>query len=141
MDVSATMRNNGESPEDMLQLQRKLAKEQRELKLRKFLYNRQSVMGLVIFVVVLLVAIFAPLIARQSPYAVDVAHRLQAPSKAHWFGTDSLGRDLFSRVVYGARISMTVGLFRWLDLRVSRTGHWIVLLGQLDDGQHHDADL
>jgi len=109
MDVSATMRNNGESPEDMLQLQRKLAKEQRELKLRKFLHNRQSVMGLVIFVVVLLVAIFAPLIARQSPYAVDVAHRLQAPSKAHWFGTDSLGRDLFSRVVYGARISMTVG--------------------------------
>jgi peptide/nickel transport system permease protein len=57
----------------------------------------------------LIFALFAPGIAPQDPYAIDLPTRLQAPSHAHWFGTDELGRDILSRVIYGARISMMVG--------------------------------
>jgi peptide/nickel transport system permease protein len=56
-----------------------------------------------------LVAIFAPLLAPCDPYD-SVAGRLQSPNAAHWMGTDNLGRDLLSRLIYGARISMYVGL-------------------------------
>lgn len=107
--ISVRERGSSVDAEGMILLRRKLAREQRELKIRKFLRNRQSVAGLVIFVCVLVVALFAPVIADQSPYAVNVTDRLQPPSRSHLFGTDSLGRDVFSRVVYGARISMTVG--------------------------------
>ncbi len=57
----------------------------------------------------LLAAIFAPLLLAHDPDFVDVANRLQAPSAAHWFGTDALGRDVFARVIYGARISLLAG--------------------------------
>lgn len=53
-------------------------------------------------------AAFAPLIATQNPYAQDLTATLQAPSWAHYFGTDELGRDVFSRLVYGSRISLTI---------------------------------
>jgi peptide/nickel transport system permease protein len=58
---------------------------------------------------VVLTAIFGPFIIKTSPFTVDVSNRLKAPSLAHWFGTDTLGRDVFTRVIYGARISMIVG--------------------------------
>jgi peptide/nickel transport system permease protein len=54
-------------------------------------------------------ALFAPWIAPQDPAAIDLPSRLSLPSHAHWFGTDELGRDILSRVIYGARISMLVG--------------------------------
>lgn len=57
----------------------------------------------------LVAAIFAPLLLSHDPDFVDVANRLQAPSAAHWFGTDALGRDVFARVIYGARISLLAG--------------------------------
>lgn len=60
--------------------------------------------------VIILIAIFAPLIAPFDPKALSPANRLQEMSTTHWLGTDAYGRDLFSRVVYGARISLTVGL-------------------------------
>jgi peptide/nickel transport system permease protein len=63
--------------------------------------------GLVLFLA--LVAIFAPLIARYDPTLVDVQQSLEPPSLRHWFGTDDLGRDVFSRTVYGARVSLLVG--------------------------------
>jgi peptide/nickel transport system permease protein len=94
---------------EMQKLRRHLAREQRELKIRKFLKNKQSVAGLTIVVSVLLVALFGPLFIKTSPFAVDVVNRLKPPSAEHWFGTDTLGRDLFTRVIYGARISMLVG--------------------------------
>jgi peptide/nickel transport system permease protein len=59
---------------------------------------------------VVLAALFGPLVWGGSPYDVDLAHRLAAPSGAHWFGTDMMGRDLFIRVIYGARLSLSVGL-------------------------------
>lgn len=54
-------------------------------------------------------ALFAPQIAPQDPAAIDLPSRLSPPSSAHWFGTDELGRDILSRVIYGARVSMLVG--------------------------------
>jgi peptide/nickel transport system permease protein len=60
--------------------------------------------------VLVLLAVFAPWLSPQDPAFIDLPIRLHAPSSAHWFGTDELGRDIFSRVVYGARISMLVGV-------------------------------
>src|SRR2546428_8963987 len=55
-------------------------------------------------------AIAAPIIASYSPDDLDLAHRRDPPSSVHWFGTDDLGRDVFARVLYGARVSLAVGL-------------------------------
>ena len=55
-------------------------------------------------------AIFADIIAPYDPVEQDIINRLKPPSSAHWFGTDELGRDIFSRILYGSRISLTVGL-------------------------------
>ena len=65
--------------------------------------------GMVLVAVFVVFALFAPWIAPQNPSNIDLPSRLQPPSGAHWFGTDELGRDIFSRVIYGARISMLVG--------------------------------
>lgn len=67
--------------------------------------------GLLITVMVLLVMAFAPWLASHDPNALNLTQRLAAPSAAHWFGTDEVGRDLFSRVLYGSRQSVGVGLF------------------------------
>jgi peptide/nickel transport system permease protein len=65
--------------------------------------------GVVLVIVFTLFALFAPWIAPQSPRQIRLETRLSPPSAAHWFGTDELGRDIFSRIIYGARISMMVG--------------------------------
>ena len=65
--------------------------------------------GMALVAVFVIFALFAPWIAPQNPSNIDLPSRLQPPSGAHWFGTDELGRDIFSRVIYGARISMLVG--------------------------------
>lgn len=72
--------------------------------------NPLATAGLVIWIVFIIVAIFAPVIATHDPIAQDLTCRNAAPSALHLFGTDSLGRDVFSRVVYGARISVPAGL-------------------------------
>jgi peptide/nickel transport system permease protein len=71
--------------------------------------NALAAIGMVLVAVFVMFALFAPWIAPQSPSAIDLPSRLQPPGAAHWFGTDELGRDIFSRVIYGARISMLVG--------------------------------
>lgn len=81
---------------------------QKKEKLMTFLSNKLAVAGAVITLLILLLAILAPLIA-SDPLKVEPANRLKAPSPEHIFGTDTFGRDLFSRVVYGARVSMIVG--------------------------------
>lgn len=72
-------------------------------------HNRLATAGAVLVAIFLLFALFAPWIAPQDPAKIDLPSRLQAPSAANWFGTDELGRDIFSRVIFGARISMLVG--------------------------------
>jgi peptide/nickel transport system permease protein len=71
--------------------------------------NVLASIGMVLVAVFVVFALFAPWIAPQNPSNIDLPSRLQPPSGAHWFGTDELGRDIFSRVIYGARISMLVG--------------------------------
>ena len=66
--------------------------------------------GLVIVVVMLLASLFAPLLAPHDPLEVDVYNRLVGPSAQHWLGTDQLGRDILSRVLYGGRIALKVAL-------------------------------
>ena len=65
--------------------------------------------GIVLVSIFSLCALFAPWIAPQDPSHIDLASRLASPSLGHWFGTDELGRDILSRLVYGSRISMLVG--------------------------------
>ncbi|HUK87855.1 MAG TPA: ABC transporter permease [Terriglobales bacterium] len=76
---------------------------------RALRHNPLAAAGLVLVAVFVLCALFAPWLAPQDPAAIDLPARLQAPSAAHCFGTDELGRDILSRVIYGARISMLVG--------------------------------
>lgn len=103
------MRTYEEKNEDVNAIRKRLEKEQRQIKFHKFFSNKASVTGLCIVIFMLLVAIFAPVLAYTSPYDATVLDRLQAPSTTHIFGTDSLGRDIFVRTIYGARVSMTVG--------------------------------
>jgi peptide/nickel transport system permease protein len=72
--------------------------------------NRLAYIGIFIAVVLIVAAVFAPLIATHDPIVQNLSMRFAAPSAEHWFGTDSLGRDVFSRLVYGARISLQVGI-------------------------------
>lgn len=76
---------------------------------RKLLSHRGVMVGLVMVVVIVLVALFANIVAPKSPNAMDVVNRLLPPSWERLFGTDDLGRDIFSRVVHGARTSLLVG--------------------------------
>jgi peptide/nickel transport system permease protein len=71
--------------------------------------NVLASIGMMLVAVFVVFALFAPWIAPQNPSNIDLPSRLQPPSGSHWFGTDELGRDIFSRVIYGARISMLVG--------------------------------
>ncbi|PZU94563.1 MAG: D,D-dipeptide ABC transporter permease [Chelatococcus sp.] len=73
-----------------------------------FRRNPMAVAGLAIIVLLLLVAAFAPLIAPYDPLAQALERRLLPPSATNWFGTDALGRDIFSRIVYGARITLLI---------------------------------
>jgi peptide/nickel transport system permease protein len=77
---------------------------------QRFLRDNRARIGIGIVIIMTLAAILAPLIARQNPIAIDLAHLLQRPSAEHWLGTDIQGRDIWSRLVYGARVSLTVGL-------------------------------
>jgi peptide/nickel transport system permease protein len=72
--------------------------------------NPSAVAGFVIIVAMVLMALSAPLLAPYNPVRISLADRLAPPSAAHWFGTDEIGRDLLSRVMYGARISLWIGI-------------------------------
>jgi ABC-type dipeptide/oligopeptide/nickel transport system permease subunit len=78
--------------------------------LRHLMRNRAAVIGLVIIGLFVFAAILAPLLATHSPTDTSLTRRLQPISAEHWLGTDELGRDLFSRMLYGGRISLGIGL-------------------------------
>jgi peptide/nickel transport system permease protein len=70
-----------------------------------------AIIGAVVLLLLILMAALAPFLWTVDPQAIAPARRLRHPSETYWFGTDMLGRDVYSRVVYGARVSLTVGLF------------------------------
>src|ERR1051326_985897 len=68
------------------------------------------IVGGVLLTLMILVAIFAPWLGTVDPQALAPVQRLKWPSVSHWFGTDMLGRDVYSRTIYGARVSLIVGI-------------------------------
>ncbi|MGM8214348.1 ABC transporter permease [Bacillaceae bacterium W0354] len=108
--------------------------------IRQLRKNRFAITGFIIILFFVILAIAAPLIASEGIDDQDLPNRLVPPSSEYWFGTDQLGRDIFSRIAYGSRISLLVGLFaisgalvfgtilgiisgyygRWIDMLISR---------------------
>ncbi|MCU1311604.1 MAG: peptide transporter, inner rane subunit [Candidatus Angelobacter sp.] len=78
--------------------------------IRNARHNPLAFAGVAMVLLFVSFAIFAPFLAPHDPAAIDLPSRLTPPSASHWFGTDELGRDILSRVIYGARISMLVGV-------------------------------
>jgi peptide/nickel transport system permease protein len=76
---------------------------------KRFSRNRLSVIGAVVVLILISVALFAPFIAPYDPTTIDVYNVLSPPGKTHLLGTDDLGRDLFSRIIWGSRVSLKVG--------------------------------
>jgi peptide/nickel transport system permease protein len=72
--------------------------------------KRPALLGLILCLLVLFCAVFPSLLAPYDPYDIQVKNRLQKPSLEHWFGTDELGRDVLTRIIYGARVSVAVGV-------------------------------
>jgi len=104
-----------------------------------FARHPTAIAGGIVLLVMVLIALFAPWLGTVDPQAVSPIQRLKPPSSEHWFGTDMLGRDVYSRVIYGSRVSLAVGLavaalslaigltiglvtgfIRWLDAVVMR---------------------
>ena len=77
---------------------------------RHFRKSKIALIGLIVLVFMYLLAIIAPLIAPYDPIAQAVSNSFQAPGMQHWLGTDRFGRDILSRILYGARISLSIGL-------------------------------
>ncbi|AIQ62695.1 Glutathione transport system permease protein GsiD [compost metagenome] len=107
---------------------------------KAFRRNKTAMLGLGIILFFIIIALLAPLIAPYDYKEQVLMDRLKAPSADHWFGTDDLGRDMFTRIIYGARISLWVGFFsvigsiiigtilgvlagfygKWIDMLISR---------------------
>jgi peptide/nickel transport system permease protein len=77
---------------------------------RSFKNNRTAVIGLALIAFLTLIAVAAPVLAPHDPLAQSAANRLESPSSDHWFGRDQYGRDIMSRVMYGTRIALIVGV-------------------------------
>ena len=78
---------------------------------KRYMKNKLAVLGLLIFLVILFFALFAGKFGTyEESVAIDIVTKLKTPSSEHWFGTDTYGRDLFLRCIYGARISLIIGI-------------------------------
>ncbi|WP_433938092.1 ABC transporter permease [Paenibacillus lautus] len=96
--------------EYVAQVSKKLKKEQRSLGYRRLKSNYGLLIGATIFVVLAILALIGPLFTNYGPYDMKVVDRLTPPGAEHWLGTDEFGRDLLTRLLYGARVSISVGL-------------------------------
>ncbi|WP_411552712.1 ABC transporter permease [Paenibacillus lautus] len=96
--------------EYVAQVSKKLKKEQRALGYRRLKSNYGLLIGASIFVVLVILALIGPLFTNYGPYDMKVVDRLTPPGAEHWLGTDEFGRDLLTRLLYGARVSISVGL-------------------------------
>ncbi|WP_425516489.1 ABC transporter permease [Ornithinibacillus massiliensis] len=96
--------------ERVQEIKSNLKKQQRQLLSRRFFSNKLMVIGSSIFILLVLFSLFGPLFMPYDPYEMKVVDRLLEPSTEHILGTDEYGRDLMTRIVYGARVSIGVGL-------------------------------
>ena len=102
----------------MERIERKNAKRKKPVKStpsyeawKRFKRNPTALIGLAVVIILILIAIFAPVIAPYDYQTQDYMAMMQKPSAAHWFGTDQFGRDIFRRCIYGARYSLIIALF------------------------------
>ncbi len=88
-----------------------LTKTQSQLRriFKQWLRNRRAVVGGIILLIIIFMAVFAPYVTTHDPVRQNIRNQLKPPSREHIFGTDQFGRDIYSRVVYGARLSLRVG--------------------------------
>jgi peptide/nickel transport system permease protein len=84
---------------------------QRQRAWRTFARNRSAVVGLVMVIAIILIAVFAPLIAPHNPLTQSITNRLEGPSPGYPLGRDAYGRDVLSRIIYGTRVALQVGIF------------------------------
>lgn len=116
----------------------------RRFKVPVFFRSPLTVAGLVIITIFVLAALLAPIVAPYEPNKQNLTLRLKPPTIEHWLGTDQLGRDVFSRIVWGARISLTVGLVVVISASIFGTivgmiaGYWG---GWTDDGLMRVTDI
>lgn len=94
----------------LLDTKQRLKSEQRQLLFRRIKSNKAIVTGGFIILLLALIALLGPLLVPYTPYEMEVTNRLKAPSAEHLLGTDNFGRDLLSRIAYGARVSLGVGM-------------------------------
>lgn len=94
---------------ELVQVKKEMKQKQRALFRKKFFKNKLALTGSVIMIVMTALAIFAPIFISTSPYEIETTNRLMPPSADYFFGTDNYGRDVFSRVMYGARVSLAIG--------------------------------
>ena len=99
-----------QSKEQIAELSKQFRKEQRALSWLRLRTNHGLLIGAIIIGLLILIALIGPLLTSYTPYDMKVIDRLKPPSGAHLLGTDEFGRDLLTRIVYGARVSMSVGL-------------------------------
>src|SRR5690625_3823188 len=102
--ASATATGNDALPAKQLISQRQRA-------WRSFKNNKSALVGLVMIIAIVLIALFAPLVATHDPLAQSIINKFAAPSTEFLLGTDSYGRDVFSRIIYGTRVALEVGIY------------------------------
>lgn len=98
------------NPHHFETLRKQLAREQRQIRLKRFRSNFGLMAGASLLLFFVLLALIGPFVLPFDPSEMKVTERLQPPSAEHWLGTDEFGRDLLTRIVYGARVSMATGL-------------------------------
>jgi peptide/nickel transport system permease protein len=77
---------------------------------RQIIYQPLAAVGVLLLAAFVVAALFAPVISPADPATIDLNHRLATPGPGHWFGTDELGRDILSRIIYGARLSLIISV-------------------------------
>ncbi len=77
---------------------------------RRLTHDGRAVAGVVVVLLMIVAAVAAPALARLDPVRIDLLHRLEPPTMLHWLGTDAQGRDVWARLIYGARVSLAVGV-------------------------------
>ena len=91
------------------QVRRRKKQSNFSLVFHRLLQNRIAVLGLIIIAILVVASIFGPMISKVDPNEMNLVDQFQGPSAKHWFGTDDLGRDIFSRILYGGRYSLALG--------------------------------